>query len=126
MHRELPPTHPGEHIREDCLLPLDLTVTSAADVLGVSRKQLDAVVNGRAGISPEMAIRLSKAFGGSAGVWLRMQTAYDLWRAEQKADRIKVRRVVPVHKAPDTAMSTGPAKAIARRRAPRRKDGTAV
>ena len=59
------PPHPGEHVRYDCLEPLGLTVTKAAQILGVSRKALSELVNGRSGISPEMAIRLSKAFGGS-------------------------------------------------------------
>ena len=89
------PSHPGEHVRHDCLEPLGLTVTRAALILGVTRKALSELVNGRSGISPEMAIRLSKAFGGSPEVWLRMQMAYDLWRAQQKADRIKVERYEP-------------------------------
>lgn len=89
------PPHPGEHIRYDCLEPLGLTVTKAAQVLGVSRKALSELVNGRAGISPEMAIRLEKAFGGSPGVWLRMQMNHDLWHAQQKADQIKVERYQP-------------------------------
>jgi antitoxin HigA-1 len=89
------PPHPGEHVRYDCLEPLGLTVTRAAQILGVSRKALSELVNGRAGISPEMAIRLSKAFGGSPEVWVRMQMSYDLWHAQQNADRIKVARYVP-------------------------------
>lgn len=72
------PPHPGKHIRHDCLEPLGLSVTKAAHVLGVSRKALSELVNGRSGISSEMAIRLSKAFGGSPDVWLRMQMSYDL------------------------------------------------
>ena len=88
------PPHPGEHLRHDCLEPLGLTVTKAAQILGVSRKALSEVVNGRSGISPEMAIRLSKAFGGSPEVWLRMQMNYDLWQAQQNADRIKIERYV--------------------------------
>ncbi len=89
------PPHPGEHVRYDCLEPLGLTVTRAAQILGVSRKTLSELVNGRSGISPEMAIRLSKAFGGSPEVWFRMQMQYDLWHAEQDADRIKVEPYVP-------------------------------
>jgi antitoxin HigA-1 len=89
------PPHPGEHIRHDCLEPLGLTVTKAAEVLGVSRKALSELVNGRAGISPEMAIRLGKAFGGSPEVWLRMQLSYDLWHAQQRADHITVERYKP-------------------------------
>ena len=89
------PPHPGEHVRHDCLEPLGLTVTRAALILGVTRKALSELVNGRSGISPEMAIRLSKAFGGSPEVWLRMQMNYDLWRAQRKADGIKVERYEP-------------------------------
>jgi antitoxin HigA-1 len=86
------PPHPGELIREDCLTPLGLTVTAAAAGLGVTRKTLSSIVNGRAGVSPDMAIRLSKAFGSTPETWLRMQLAYDLWHAQKRADRIKVRR----------------------------------
>lgn len=86
------PPHPGELIREDCLEPLGLTVTVAAEGLGVSRKTLSSIINGRAGISPEMAIRLSKAFGSTPETWLRMQLAHDLWQARKHARRIKVRR----------------------------------
>ena len=87
------PPHPGETVRDICLEPLGLTVTAAAKALGVSRKALSDLVNGHAGISPDMAIRLSKAFGGSAESWLRKQMAYDLWRARQRADTIKVDRL---------------------------------
>lgn len=89
------PPHPGLSVRHDCLDPLGLTVTDAARHLGVSRKQLSELVNGRAGISPEMAIRLDKAFGGGAGTWLHLQTAYDLAQAMQRADSIKVNRIPP-------------------------------
>ncbi len=89
------PPHPGEHIREDCLEPLNLTVTKAAELLGVKRQTLNNVINGHSGISPEMAIRLSKAFGGSPEVWLRMQMAYDLAQAQQKAGNIDVPRLTP-------------------------------
>ena len=71
------PAHPGEIVRHDCLEPLGLTVTKAAQVLGVARKTLDNLVNGRAGISPEMAVRLAAAFGGSAQTWITMQAHYD-------------------------------------------------
>lgn len=87
------PPHPGEHIRYDCIEPLGLTITEAAKALGVTRQALNNLVNGKAGISPEMAIRLSKAFGGSPEVWLRMQMEYDLWRVRQKADKIKVKKL---------------------------------
>jgi addiction module HigA family antidote len=86
------PPHPGEHLREDWIESLGISVTKAASILGVARKTLDAVVNCRAGISPEMAIRISKAFGGEPDIWLRMQMQYDLWQAQQKADTIKVKR----------------------------------
>lgn len=87
------PPHPGLSVRHDCLEPLGLSVTDAADKLGISRKQLSALLNGHAGISPEMAIRLDKAFGGGAETWLRLQTAYDLAQAMKRVDEIKVERV---------------------------------
>ena len=87
------PPHPGLSVRYDCLEPLGLSVTEAARKLGVSRKQLSELVNARSGISPEMAIRLDKAFGGGADTWLRMQAAYDLAQAMKKADRIQVERI---------------------------------
>ncbi|MCP5368668.1 MAG: HigA family addiction module antidote protein [Hyphomicrobiales bacterium] len=89
------PPHPGLSVRHDCLEPLGLTVTEAARRLGISRKQLSDIVNGRAGISPEMAIRLDKAFGGGAETWLLLQAAYDLARALEHADEIKVDRLSP-------------------------------
>jgi len=87
------PPHPGLSVRHDCLEPLGLNVTEAAKCLGVSRKQLSDIVNCHSGISPEMAIRLDKAFGGGADTWLRLQAACDLAQALKGADRIKVRRV---------------------------------
>ena len=87
------PPHPGLAIFHDCLEPLGLSVTEAARKLGVSRKQLSGIVNGRSGISPEMAIRLDKAFGGGASTWYQMQAAYDLAQAASKADSIDVKRV---------------------------------
>ena len=87
------PPHPGLSVRHDCLEPLGLSVTAAARKLGVSRKQLSDVVNGHAGISAEMAIRLDKAFGGGAETWFRLQAAYDLARAMKHANRIKVGRL---------------------------------
>ncbi len=75
------PPHPGLTVRHDCLEPLGLGVTAAARKLGVSRKQLSDIVNCHSGISPEMAIRLDKAFGGGAETWVRLQAAYDLARA---------------------------------------------
>jgi len=93
------PPHPGEHLRSDYLEPLGLTVTEAARKLGVTRQTLNNLVNGASGISPEMAIRLSKAFGGRPEVWLGMQMNYDLARAMRNADTIKVQRVLPDGKA---------------------------
>lgn len=90
------PPHPGQSILLDCLRPFDLSVTEGARILGVSRQTLSNLVNGNGGISPEMAIRLSKAFGGTAQAWLKMQLAYDLAQAEKQADRIKVQRYEPV------------------------------
>jgi len=89
------PPHPGLSVRRDCLEPLGLNVTEAAKQLGVSRKQLSDIVNCHAGISPEMAIRLDKAFGGGAETWLRLQAAYDLAQAMKRADQFKVRRLRP-------------------------------
>lgn len=82
------PPHPGLSVRCDCLEPLGLSMAEAAQKLGVDYKELSDIVNGRAGISPEMAIRLDKAFGGSAITWYRMQAAYNLAQAMQKADEI--------------------------------------
>ena len=90
------PPHPGLSVRHDCLEPLGLSVTEAARKLGVSRKQLSDVVNGHSGISPEMAIRLDKAFGGGANTWYRLQAAYDLAQAMKKTDQINVERVSTV------------------------------
>jgi addiction module HigA family antidote len=89
------PPHPGLSVRHDCLEPLGLSVTEAARQLGISRKQLSDLVNGHAGISPEMAIRLDKAFGGGADTWLRLQAGYDLAQAMKRADKIKVPRLSP-------------------------------
>lgn len=89
------PVHPGEMVREECLAPLGLNVTEAAKVLGVTRQALNNLVNEKAGISPEMAIRLEKAFGSSAEFWLRLQTAYELAQARQHEAEIAVTRYVP-------------------------------
>ncbi len=89
------PMHPGQTIRALCFEPTGLTVTKAAEGLGVSRKALSELLNGRSGISPEMAIRLSKGFGGSAESWLTQQMQYDLVQAQKKAGSIKVRRMEP-------------------------------
>jgi len=86
------PPHPGRSIRTACLEPLGLSVTEGAKVLGVTRQALNNVVNGKAAISPEMAIRLAKAFGSTPETWLRMQLAYDLAAARKDENKIKVRR----------------------------------
>jgi addiction module HigA family antidote len=89
----LNPPHPGLSIRRDCLEPLGLNVTEAAKALGVTRQALNNLVNGKSGISPEMAIRLDKAFGGGAETWLRLQMAYDLAQAQKGAAKITVQRL---------------------------------
>ena len=87
------PPHPGEVIRELCLEPLGLSVTDAAEGLGVSRKTLSAILNGRAGISPEMALRLSMAFDTTPESWLNQQTQYDLWVARNAKKKIRVKKL---------------------------------
>lgn len=89
------PPHPGLSVRFDCLEPLGLTVTEGAKALGVSRQTLNNLVNGKAGVSPEMAIRLDKAFGGTAETWLALQIAFDLAQARKGEKSIAVKRVKP-------------------------------
>ena len=86
------PVHPGEIVKHECIDALGLTVSKAADILGVARPTLSKVLNGRAAVSPEMAIRLSKAFGSQPEIWLKMQLAYDLAQAQRLAGGIKVKR----------------------------------
>ena len=86
------PPHPGEIVKWECLEPLGLTVTRAAEGLGVTRQALSDLVNEKAGVSVEMALRLSQAFGSSPETWLGLQTAYDLWQARKRARIIKVER----------------------------------
>ncbi len=86
------PVHPGRIVRQDCLEPLGLTVTAGAKILGVTRQALNNIVNGKSGISPEMAIRLTKAFGSTEETWLRMQLAYDLAAARKGEGKIRVQR----------------------------------
>ena len=86
------PPPPGRSIRTACLEPLGLSVTEAAEVLSVTRQTLNNVIHGKSGISPQMAIRLSKAFGSTPETWLRMQLAYDLAQARKDESKIKVRR----------------------------------
>jgi antitoxin HigA-1 len=85
------PPHPGAIVLHDCIEPLGISITDAAAALGVSRNSLSELVNAKRGISPEMAVRLSKAFGGSPESWLTQQLHYDL--AQVSADKIKVRRL---------------------------------
>lgn len=91
------PPHPGRLVRRAITEGLGLSITEAANGLGISRKQLSALVNEHAGISPEMAIRLEKALGSSAHTWLSMQKAYDLAEAQKTAKTLKVRRLEPAH-----------------------------
>ena len=93
MIRMMRTAHPGESILHDCLEPLGLSVTDGAKALGVSRKRLSSVINGRAGVSPEMAIRLDKAFVGGAETWYRLQAAYNMSKAMERAGDIRVERV---------------------------------
>ena len=86
------PPHPGEIIREDCLRPVDLSVTAAAKWLGVSRVTLSQLLKGHNGVTAEMAIRLEKAGWGSAESWLLNQASYDLWQAKKRAAKIKVKK----------------------------------
>ena len=86
------PPHPGRCVWHDCLEACGLSVTEGAEVVGVSRQTLNNVIHGKSGISPEMAIRLSKAFGSTPETWLRMQLAYDLAQARKSERKIKVRR----------------------------------
>lgn len=87
------PHHPGEVLRELCMEPLGLSITEAAEALGVARKMLSAILNGRPGISPEMAVRLSLAFGTSSESWLNQQSQYDLWEAEKKRKKLNVKKL---------------------------------
>ncbi len=86
------PAHPGRIVRSACLEPLGLSVTAGAKILGVTRQTLNKIVNGQAGLSPEMAIRLTKAFGSTEETWLGMQLAYDLAAVRKVESKIKVRR----------------------------------
>ncbi len=94
MAMKIPP-HPGKAVRVSCLEPLGLSVTQGAKVLRVTRQALSNVINEKTGISPEMAIRLSKAFGSTAETWLRMQAAYDLAQALKNKKQIRVERYAP-------------------------------
>ena len=86
------PPHPGEIVKMECLEPLGLSVARAAQGLGVSRQALADIVNEKVGVSVEMSVRLSKAFGSTPETWLRMQMAYDLWQISEREDQIEVER----------------------------------
>ena len=90
------PPHPGGILKRQCLEPLGLTVTRAAQGLGVTRQALSELINERAGVSVEMAIRLAKAFGSTPETWLAMQMAYDLWQAQKRAQDISVEQFATV------------------------------
>ena len=92
LKRSLPPTHPGEILREEYIRERGLTITEVAKGLGVARENLSAVVNGRAGISPELAVKLSEAFGNATQFWINLQRNYEVWHAEKKVNRSDIRR----------------------------------
>lgn len=89
------PPHPGLSVRLNCLDPFSLSVTEGAKILGVSRTTLSRLIDGQAGISPDMAIRLAKAFGATPDIWIRMQAAYDLAEARRHENQINVQRYRP-------------------------------
>lgn len=86
------PPHPGGIVKRQCLEPLGLSVTKAAEGIGVTRQALSELVNERTGVSVEMAVRLSKAFGSTPETWLGMQMAYDLWQARDRIRKIEVKK----------------------------------
>jgi antitoxin HigA-1 len=94
LQRNLPPSHPGEILREMFIYEHKLTITEVAAGLGVSRVNLSALVNERAGISPELAIKLSEAFGNTAQFWINLQKNYELWYAEKKVNRKKIKHFI--------------------------------
>lgn len=91
------PPHPGELVKHECLEPLGLSIDQAAQGLGVPRQELADIIDKKSGISPEMATRLAKSFGSSPEVWLGMQTDYDLWQAQKRAEYIDVEQFAPPH-----------------------------
>lgn len=101
MIRLAQPSHPGQFIRMEIIAPLGLSVSAAAKVLGVTRPTLSALLNRRSALSPEMALRIEKAFGVRMDTLVRMQTAYEIAQARQRQDQIKVARYVPPEPAPD-------------------------
>ena len=93
LQQRMPPEHPGEVLKTLYLEPLEISITEAAGRLGVTRKTLSQLVNGRMGVSAEMAVRLSKALNTSPELWLNMQRNLDLWIAEQKMHNIEIKRI---------------------------------
>ncbi len=91
LERNLPPVHPGAILREEYIKPLNLTITEVAQGLGVTRVNLSAVVNERGGISPELAVKLSEAFGNTSQFWINLQKNYELWHAERKVNRSSIK-----------------------------------
>ncbi len=89
------PAHPGEILKDLCIEPLNLTITEVAKTLGIARKTLSELVNGKAGVSPEMAIRLSKAFKTTPEFWMNLQQQYDLWHAHQKLSDLQIQELTP-------------------------------
>ena len=95
LERGKPPVHPGRILRHHHIEPLGLSVTQAAKGLGVSRNALSAILNERAGISSQMAVKLSEAFGTSPELWVNMQKTYDLWNAKRSVSRDGITRFHP-------------------------------
>lgn len=94
IQKGLPPCHPGEILREMFIKQHSLTIKEVAEGIGIARANLSAIVNERGGISPELAIKLSEAFGNTAQFWIGLQRDYDLWNAEKKVDRKAIRHFV--------------------------------
>ncbi len=90
IKRNLPPVHPGEILKEEYIAERGLTITEVAKGLGISRSSLSAIVNEQSGITAEMAVKLSEAFGNSSQFWINLQTNYDMWYAEKKVDRTAI------------------------------------
>ncbi len=93
LRYEMPPPHPGEILKELYLEPLEITITEAAQRLGIARKTLSQLINGHAGISAEMAVRLSKALKTTPELWLNMQQSYDLWAVKKKMELVEVKGI---------------------------------
>lgn len=97
LKKGMRPAHPGEILKYDCMEPLGLTVTELAEGLHVTRQTISKIINGKSRLTPEMALKLSEAFGTSVEVWLGVQQDYDLWQAEQKRDKTPVKRYYTTH-----------------------------